>query len=31
MKRFQGFIGKTVNHAVAQGEDALSSLGVEGR
>ncbi len=31
MKRFQGFIGKTVNHAVVQNEGALSSLGVEGR
>ena len=31
MKRFQRFIGKTVNHAVLQDEDVLSSLGVEGR
>jgi hypothetical protein len=31
MKRFQGFIGKTVNHAVVQDENVLSSLGVEGR
>jgi hypothetical protein len=31
MKRFQGFIGKAVNHAAIQDEDIMSSLGVEGR
>jgi len=31
MKRFQGFIGKAVNHAAVQDDGVLSSLGVEGR
>jgi hypothetical protein len=31
MKRFQGFIGKAVDHAALSDENALASLGVEGR
>ncbi len=31
MKRFQGFIGKAVDHAALLDESVLASLGIEGR